>query len=183
MNRNRVILLAWVTGIMVCFSVSAADQLSLPFEDEGACPFECCTYREWNAIENTRIYKTRDEKSEIIFTAGKGEKVKGLTGIVVTIKPGRALIKKPVALGMDDQVTIPAGETLDVLHYEGEGIFKFWFRGKTYSDEIPFPDEETDSIKTVSGPETIWWVKIENAKGQTGWSKETDHFDHMDACE
>lgn len=183
LNRVKIITIAWIAGIIVCFSLAATDELSLPFEDDGACPFECCTYRQWTVAENTRIYKTRDDKSQVVFTANKGDAVKGVTGIVVTIRPGRALIKKSVALGLDDPVTIPAGETLQVLHYEGEGFSKFWFRGKTYSDEIPFPDEETDSIKTLNGPETVWWVQIENAKGQSGWSKETEHFDHMDACE
>ena len=33
------------------------------YEDRGACPFECCTYREWSVEEDTVLYKTRSTKS------------------------------------------------------------------------------------------------------------------------
>jgi hypothetical protein len=163
--------------------VPAAENLILPFEDKGACPFECCTYREWTVNADTVFYYNPRKEEREAFALKKGETVKGLTGVVITLKPGRAMVKKAVTLGLDDQIDVKAGDILDTLHYEGEGVFKFWFRGKIYSDEIPFPGEENDSIKTESAPETIWWVQVQNAKQQTGWSKETDHFDHMDSCE
>jgi hypothetical protein len=32
---------------------SRSSILEIPFEDVGACPFECCTYRAWTASEAT----------------------------------------------------------------------------------------------------------------------------------
>ena len=161
----------------------AAEELKLPFEDNGACPFECCTYKKWTVAKDTDAFETHEDNSKLVFKMKKGEEVEGLTGIVITMKPGAAAIKKTISLGQDESVTILAGENIALLHYEGEGFSKFWYKGKTYSDEIPFPGEETESIKTLSEPETVWWVKIKNSKGETGWSHETDHFDHMDSCE
>ena len=182
MNRKRFCFLLMAL-FCVGTVVSSTAQLKLPFEDKGACPFECCTYREWTVRENTVLYDSPHIDRHESFHVQKGEAVRGLTGIVITLKPGRAVVKKAVTMGLDEQVNMKAGEILEILHYEGEGVVKFWLRGKTYSDELPFPGEENDSIKTESAPEMLWWVQIQNAKGQMGWSKETDHFDHMDSCE
>jgi hypothetical protein len=165
------------------FAFSAPEDLELPFEDEGACPFECCTYRQWTVARDTVLQESPRIDARESFSLKKGEPVKGLTGIVITLKPGRAVVKKAVTLGLDDRVTTRAGDVLNILHYEGEGVVKFWLRGKTYSDELPFPGEENESIKTETAPETLWWVQVQNTKGRTGWSKEPDHFDHMDSCE
>jgi len=183
MPENRLSLFCIAVLLAASNFGLASDAPSFPYEDEGACPFECCTYREWTVNADTTFYKTRDRNSPVVFLSKKGEKVKGITGVVITLKSGKAITKKTVTLGIDDEVQIPAGKILHVLHYEGEGISKFWFDGKTYSDEIPFPKEETDSLKTETEPETVWWVKVENAKKQIGWSKDTEHFDHMDSCE
>jgi hypothetical protein len=43
----------------------------LPYLDWGACPFECCTYREWVAIAPIDVYKSRDEKSNVVFKLKK----------------------------------------------------------------------------------------------------------------
>src|SRR6185503_5795141 len=34
-------------------AVTAARELPIPFESEGACPFECCTYRTWSVLRPT----------------------------------------------------------------------------------------------------------------------------------
>lgn len=46
-----------------CASSSGPPALRLPFEDHGACPFECCTYREWTVEEPTVLYRERDVRS------------------------------------------------------------------------------------------------------------------------
>src|ERR1051325_9997364 len=110
------------------------------YEDRGACPFECCTYREWSVEADTILYKSRAKNSPAVFRVKKGERVRGLTGVVVTLEPGRAVVKKAMTLGGTNdrpKVRVRAGDVLYLLHYEGEGFYKFWFRGKIYEDAMP----------------------------------------------
>ena len=149
------------------------------YEDWGACPFECCTYRSWTVLLPTAIYKQRVETSPVAFRAVKGERVTGVTGLVITTKAGKAVVEKVTTLGEQRQkVTVKRGDALYLLHYEGEGFYKIWFGGRIYSAQL----DDGDAIRKVSEPQTVWWVKVKNRRGQVGWSKQTKHFGNMDAC-
>jgi hypothetical protein len=108
--------------------------------------------------------------------------------VVITLKPGKAMVKRAMTLGTGKhQVRVEVGDVLYVLHYLGEGYYKFWFRGRIYEDEIPSindsPEEKARrGIEPLSEPETVWWVKVKNRRGQVGWSKQDDHFGDMDSC-
>jgi hypothetical protein len=145
------------------------------YEDYGACPFECCTYRRWSVKTDTVFYRDRSDGSRPAFNVKKGEHVMGITGVVITLKPGKVVVKKAATLGSGrSRVRVKAGDVLHLLHYQGEGFYKFWFNGRIYEAELPSdPDVE---------PQTVWWVKVRNERGQIGWSKQDDHFDDMDAC-
>ncbi len=81
------------------------------------------------------------------------------------------------------------GEKIYTLHYLGEGNDLFWYKGNTYSDkcnvfenafgDVPFSSD----VRVEARPETSWWVKFKDSKGNVGWSEVNEHFDHMDACE
>ena len=172
---------------------SAQHRQSAPprhYEDFGACPFECCTYRQWTVNADTIFYKDRSTNSPVSFRAKKGEHVTGMTGVVITLQPGKALVKKATTLGTEKhQVQVKPGDVLYVLHYMGEGYYKFWFNGRIYQDQIPSisdrlsPEEKTRQlIQPLNEPQTVWWVKVKNKRGQIGWSKQDRHFDGMDAC-
>jgi hypothetical protein len=160
------------------------------YEDYGACPFECCTYRQWTVNADTIFYQDRSPNSPVIYRAKKGEHVMGLTGVVITLQPGKALVKKATTLGRaPHQVQLKPGDVLYVLHYLGEGYYKFWFRGRIYEDELPSvndrlsaAEQARQAIQPLSDPQTLWWVRVKNRRGQIGWSKQDDHFDGMDAC-
>jgi hypothetical protein len=167
------------------------------FEDAGACPFECCTYREWTTHKPTTVHSDRSLKSPVNFRLKPGEPVTGLTGVVVTRKPGRTVIDRPVTLECgSEKVEAKPHEVLSLLHYEGEGYFKFKFRGAICVGEIPFPVKREKKfgvlgdareirtyLHTETVPETIWWVQVKNSDGKVGWTNEPAHFEHMDACE
>ena len=162
------------------------------YHDYGACPFECCTYRRWSVVANTVLYKQRSESSGVAFQVRKGEHVIGLTGVVITMKVGKAIVKKARTIGINKLKTrVNPGDVLYLLHYEGEGIYKIWFRGRIYEDEMPtapglitkIPIEQREEfIHVVSEPDYVWWVKVKNSHGQIGWSKEDKNFGDMDAC-
>src|ERR1043165_8911274 len=204
MRRVGITLLLVVTSLLSQTAAASAQgaRKALPFyyEDHSACPFECCAYRRWSVTADTIIYKDRVEGARAAFRVKKGEHVIGLTGVVVTLKPGKAIVKKATQLGLNGrQAQVKAGDVLYLLHYEGEGIYKFWFGGRIYEAEMPSaPDlvnqspadsvnqspaeKQLRNIQLISEPQTVWWVKVRNKRGQTGWSKQDDHFGDMDAC-
>ena len=158
----------------------------MPWLDWGACPFECCTYRKWIATASIRILKSRRRDAPVAFELKPGDEVEGLTGVVITTRVGEARVFRAAELGKQRLKVLPS-DIVYVLHYEGEGYWKFWFRWRVDSDQLPnFEDSDSDSevdLRTVVQPVTTWWVKVRNSRGQVGWTEDTEHFDHMDACE
>ncbi len=159
----------------------------MPYFDWGACPFECCTYREWTASRATPVLKERRAGSPTLFTLKPGEKVRAITGVVVTTTPGIIRIHEAIAVGQEGhQVQLRPDDELFMLHYQGEGFGLFWFQGKTFSDEF-WAEElgfipDTRAFEVIALPHTEWWVKIRNSKGQTGWSQHPQHYEGADAC-
>ena len=143
-----------------------------PYEDPGACPFEGCTYREWIARKETIIRKENNERSSVGFNVRKGEKVVGLSGTVITVRPGygEALTRLQAA-----GLWLEPGEIVYLLHYEGEGAYKIWFQGKIGGRGM------TENFEILRYPETVWWVKIRNTKGQVGWTNQTENFGNINA--
>lgn len=162
------------------------------YQDFGACPFECCTYRRWSVVKDTVFYKERSEKSGEAFRVRKGEHVVGLTGVVITLKPGKVMVRKATTIGMDKRKTqVKPGDILYLLHYEGESLYKIWFRGKIYENEMPTApglitneplEKRQEYLQVLNEPDTAWWVKVKNSRNQIGWSKQTRNFGDMDAC-
>jgi hypothetical protein len=161
---------------------------SLPYEDHGACPFECCVYREWSVLAETNIFPKRQDKAKPAFRVRPGDEIIGVTGVVVTTRFGRAVV--------DDSTTLAghyvvAGTTIPVLHYLGEGVWRMWLNGNIVDESLPEPrdcdhlrfrGQSHCAIQLHERPKTIWWVRIRNKKGQEGWSREVENFGNKDAC-
>jgi hypothetical protein len=172
----------------------ASEQLKLPYYDWGACPFECCTYKEWETNKPVIAHEKPLSSSKTLFAVPAKQAVTGLTGVVITTKPGVTRILKPVQLGYtkDEKgpmLSLKSGEKIYTLHYLGEGYDLFWYKGNTYSDQCDVSDNSfgnapfASDVKVESRPKTIWWVKFKDSKGHVGWSEVNNNFDHMDACE
>jgi hypothetical protein len=166
----------------------------LPYFDWGACPFEGCTYREWEANAPVIAYKSRSTKAEVAFHVQKGERVDGVTGVVITYQFGISKVLKPTTLGYTPkgskpELNLKPGELLYTLHYAGEGWDLFWYKGKVYTDQINANDPLSGPpppgliVQVLTSPKIVWWVKIKNKSGAVGWTTETERFDHMDKFE
>ena len=162
----------------------------VPYEDHGACPFECCTYRMWTVNAETPVRTDRRDSAPVAFRVRAGEQVDGLTGVVVTTKLGRATIREPIAVD-SDKLELRPGEVVYVVNYIGEGVWKIWTRGRLYHLEIagkeetcgrPAPEPGPCAAQIVEEPKTVWWAKVRNRAGQEGWTRQLDHFDNIDAC-
>ena len=165
-----------------------AETPPIPFDDWGACPFECCTYRAWRASAAATAYTRRAESSPVAFSISKGENVRAITGVVVTMRSGIVKPRIAMTLGIpktanspDPVLALQPGEILYTLHYLGEGYYLFWYKGGIYSDEVPDSSDD-GNFDVVSKPETEWWAKIKNASGHVGWTKMTGNFTNVDAC-
>ena len=157
------------------------------YVDRGACPFECCTYREWKTEVATVAYARPDKRSRRVGTFRAGSKVMGLTGEVRTITPGKFVISK--AHGK-----YKPGDVLWVYTPLGEGFYKVWFKGRMYQEGLDYmsgPYEQSyprcedrpdcwGELKQELRVE--WWVKVRSAQGWVGWTDKTENFSNMDAC-
>lgn len=166
-------------------SADAEDKPSLPYIDEGACPFECCVYRNWTAKETIDAYREPKDAASVAFKIEKGDTLNAETGFVSTRECGIDKIVKPIALGYDKEnksgeplLDLQPGDLLYTLHYDGEGYDIFWFEGKLYRDQIAREKPDSDpppgniSFQVLSRPRSTWWVKVKRNDGEIGWVKD-----------
>jgi hypothetical protein len=163
---------------LFCCSLTFAQKKSgppVPFVDRGACPFECCTYRGWSANKSTLVRKAMTDASPVAFRLARGEKVVGVTGVVITTQPGILRALKPGTLG---NTKIRRGDEFFLLTNLGEGFSKVWYKGRVIEAE---PYDES-AFKVIRQRKSVWWVKIRDRRGRIGWSREPDNFDNKDQC-
>ena len=147
----------------------------VPYVDKGACPFECCTYRRWDVIKPTVLRSAMRDSAPVSVRLKAGESVTGMTGVVITTLPGIVEALKGTTIG---RTRVNKGERVYVLTNLGEGFAKVWFRGRVLQGE-PY-DEGV--FKLVRESKSVWWVKIKDRRGRTGWSREPDNFGNIDQC-
>jgi hypothetical protein len=147
----------------------SADDLKPPsiYVDKGACPFECCTYREWVARTDLTLVDSPDGK-KVVAQIKKGENVLALTGEIHSVP------LQIVSPHDYPDAGVKAGDTIYMLHYEGEGFWKVWHDGKLVEIDN-LPDKGTK-------PKTTWWVKLKTSSGAVGWTVEHHNFENQDAC-
>jgi hypothetical protein len=175
--------------LLATFFVPAQQTKQHPatYVDKGACPFECCTYRRWKTLKDTVAYSSPDKRSKRVGTFKKGSWVRGLTGEVRTLTPGKFVISKA-------HEKYGPGNVLWVYTRQGEGFYKVWSKGRMYSEEMEYMVEPGQTMSpscaddpncwgALEGPyNTIWWVKVRSSAGWIGWTMQTDNFGNMDSC-
>ena len=166
-------LIIFVSGVAAVSGQNSRPPI--PFVDKGACPFECCTYREWTVDKATITRSAMRDGSSVAFRLKKGEKVKGLTGSVITSQPGEVRVLKRTKIG---KLTAQPGDTLYPLTYVGEGFHRVWYKGKITEEET----WDKTIFRQIRQPKSVWWVKVRNSRGQIGWSREPDNFGNKDRC-
>lgn len=198
MNVPRAIGKVVLSFILASWSEAAtlaapSETPKLPFYDWGVCPFECCTYRGWTTTAPVDLLVKPSPHSPLVTHVEKNKPVLGLTGVVITTRYGVTRIVAPMRLGYTPKsespvLSVKAGTLVYTLHYDGEAYDRFWYKGRTYSDQISVPDDawgtppNSDTVKVLSRPKYDWWVKVKTRDGKIGWTKETGRFDNMDAC-
>jgi hypothetical protein len=172
---TRALLQAVATAALAT-AAPAATPMSTPpnpFIDKGACPFECCTYRDWTTLKPVALLDKPDGKTTGVSIPAKTV-VHGVTGQVWSIP-----LAVPATHAFEDS-PIKKGDTFYTLHSAGEGFWVVWFKGKTYSIDMTEPADNAYLEKASKGAK--WWVQVKTRDGKTGWVLDASQFDNQDAC-
>jgi len=161
----------------------------IPFDEEGACPFQCCTYREWSVDWDTDLRADRHDDAPVAFHAALNDTVQALTGVVTTTKVGRASASRQVTVGAS-HIVVPQGTTIYLLRNVGGGDWKIWVNGAIDQQYIPSQgyctgdkvSSDECAIKVLEQSEIVWWAKVQGPRGDIGWTREIDHFGNIDSC-
>jgi hypothetical protein len=156
-----------VFGFMLLLALGSSSNVvpPSPYIDVGVCPFECCIYRDWRAERELTLFDNPDGKK--IAKLAKGEWVKALGGETHSIP------LKVVATREIPEAGLHPGDTFYVLHYEGEGYWKIWYKGKTF-------DAESGDSRF---PKTTWWARVQRKNGSIGWAVAGgEAFSNQDQC-
>jgi len=151
----------------------------LPLFDWNACPFEGCTYRQWTVAKKpVDVFDTWKQTRRKIAQLPVGEKVSGITGVVITFKPGIIRMDRD----LPDQ-GLRRGDTILTYAYRGEGFSAVWFNGKYDSSyDISFtkwPNGEGCggdhcAATYVDLGKKEWWAEVKFRSGRTGWVNMND---------
>lgn len=168
----------------VSASSSAAAEPGLPVIDYNACPFEGCTFGKWKVTKNSTVYSSWQDGRTELARLNPGDEVTGLTGVHITRRPDRILVKEAIP-----NLGLKPGDTVLRYMYLGEGFADIWFNGAWHKGEDSTFITEKDgdgclrncsAIVTQEGAKD-WWVKIKTADGKVGWVLVNDNFDGMDS--
>ena len=164
---SRFLLLCVLVASVFAAQTTGEQKPPNVYVDKGACPFECCTYREWVARTDVTLLDSPNGKS-VVGRIKKGERVLALTGEVHSV-PLRIIAQQDY-----HDAGVKAGDTIYILHYEGEGYYKVWHGGNVVDVE-GFSGE-------AAQPKSTWWVQLKTRSGAIGWTVEHGNFGNKDAC-
>jgi hypothetical protein len=156
----------------------------LPFLDWKACPIEGCAYREWTARKPLVVYDTWEQKRRAVARLSVGDVVTGVTGVVITFKPGNIRMDRELA------EKLKRGDTILTYTYRGEGVSAVWFNGRYYSEfDTSFAKGPDGSgcggahcaATCVNLGNKVRWAQVKLKSGSAGWVNMNEaEFDGVD---
>jgi len=167
-----------------------------------ACPFECCTYGEWRFESATTLRAEPRADARTVAELAPGTRVLADSGHV-RIDPIGLVVADREYRDRDGVDVFPAGDSILVLDYLGEGFFHVWSRGalrqlaldevlSTFGNPVASADRTPHALREVRPPSSAWWahvtplplVRKEAAPPRRGWVLMTAEVDvrGADAC-
>jgi hypothetical protein len=149
----------------------------------GACPFECCTYREWVAEGPIAVVGGERDRGRPRFTIAAGERFRADSGNVWITGLLLVAVQQPVADA--PYWSFVAGDTLVVLDHLGEGHFNVWHAGRVQDVEGFWePWRDGPGAGTLGAQRSEWWVHVTLPDGRAGWFEAAPEvrFAGADAC-
>lgn len=175
--RQFSTLLVLFAFMFVPHSISGAEQakaqaLGREFPDE--CPGEGgCNFGTWTAQGTVSAYAERSVTSPVAFKLSKGDKVTGLSAVLVVNKPGSCTAKEEVSAIRPTggpEVKVPIGTRLPLYFYEGEGRVRVEFNGEAVTACCQ------GNLTCDAIPETDLWLQIRSKSGRIAWTNQRDKF-------
>ena len=186
MALKMLFLLIFLTHLSTHLFASELEMPPMPNYDWGACPFEGCSYGEWEVCATTPVRKNHDKNAPIVSKIKKGEIIRAVTGVVVTTQPGIVKVLKSVTLDEEHPVSLNPGDVFYRLHYQGEDFDLFWYKGAIHSAQMEYhnqiPGAVKDTFQLEGEPKSDWWIQINTSAGNVGWSNEPGHFGNIGGC-
>lgn len=159
-----------IFGILVLASTNLpAEELVLPFIVKNSCPFEGCTFGEWEVLKNTKVFRNPKSDSPVTGELVVGTKADIVTGLSY-VTPGEAIVTgKPYS----HEDLIDPKKKIYILDYIGEGYSQIFQNGNFINTKIAREKnqcKETSNwrycwVKVLRPPIIKWWVQV---KGM-GW--------------
>ena len=185
MSRRRLAVHLVLLSPVVAMAGNAPKAPPEVFVDEGACPFECCTYGAWTTRALVRAFASADPDATLVATLPANSRVEALGGHVRTRGVPFVVTRA--------QADYRPGERLIVYTYLGEGIFRTWREGRWEEADLGFslhggtPGERCEASAECFGHlertlVSTWWVQVRLPDGRLAWVDGHAGFDGQDAC-
>jgi hypothetical protein len=130
-------------------------------------------YREWTVHKAIAVYNTWKPEQREIAKLSTGDRVTGVTGVVITYRPGTVRMDRDFP-----EQNLKRGEIILTYAYRGEGFSAVWFQGRFYPEfDISFakwPDGTGCggahcAATYVDLGEKQWWAEVRLKSGAIGW--------------
>ena len=163
------IILIYILFTLFFSPVALAEELTIPFIVEGACPYEGCTFGMWKVLKDTPVYEKANIESKIVTLLSSQAMANVETGVLFVV-PGKAKITgKPYKTAS----ALNPEKLVFILDYIGEGYSRVYQDGKLYNTKIARNKERCTEIpnwrycwvEILQEPIVNWWVKIKGL----GW--------------
>lgn len=162
----------------------------------GACPFECCVYRDWVAEAPVVVRAEPSSSARVLATLAVGDRFEADTGFVHITSPQLVIVTGTVEAyrirprpdgGEPDSLGV--GDTVLVLNYQGEGHYVLTDGTETYSAGQFWPGEDGYEPyggargRTIGRHEAEWWAHVRTSAGVEGWiDAYASELGNVDAC-
>ncbi len=173
----------------------SSERPSVPYIVQNACPFECCTYRDWQAYAAIPVHVKPARSAPVRFHLRNLEHMKGDSGNVIVSRLGVVVARAPFGIGGYDEkgtvIPVPRGDTVYVLSYTGEGVWNTWYRGRVQATDQNWdepgqtylPGVKRSPARMVQKPKSEWWAHVTRKSGAKGWIlMDLDKVGNVDAC-
>ncbi len=153
-----------------------APRPTAPYVVQNACPFECCAYGEWEALESFTAYERLRDTTSASLVVDEGTRFQALTGIEFVDTLGVVVVTRRVETGYKHGPFLP-GDTVLVLNHWSEGYYDLWHRDEIIADSrfwaSPSEYEAAEGRyggMLVTPSYSEWWVQIRALDGRVWWS-------------
>jgi hypothetical protein len=151
----------------------------------GACPFECCMYREWVAEGDIPVRDVAAGDAPVRFTIAAEQSFQADSGMLRVTGLSVVAVRDTFTAWIDDRPDhFSPGDTLVLLEPIGEGAFKVWFDGRVRTTEgFWHPPTDSARVTSIGRYQAEWWVHATLPDGRRGWFRaDAVELRGADAC-